>query len=310
MHINDIFARDRTTVSFEFFPPKTAADSDALYANIAHLETLRPSFVSVTYGAGGSTRQLTHDLVVRLKQTTTLDPIPHLTCVCHTEAEIDDILAKYAAAGISNILALGGDPPRGIENYVRENDAFQHAAELVTFTRRFNARGIHPDPRGFGIGVAGFPEGHPATPNRLDEMDHLKSKVDAGADYICTQLFFDNHDFYDFRERCELAGITVPILAGIMPITTLSGMKRMASLALGARIPAKLLRALGRAAGASKEEAAEAVRRVGIHWATEQCRDLLDHQVRGIHFYTLNKSDATRQIYQSLGLRDSTDLRS
>lgn len=312
MHISDIFARDRTTVSFEFFPPRTPADAEALYASIAHLEPLQPSFVSVTYGAGGSTRRLTHDLVVRLKQTTTLDPIPHLTCVCHCEEEIDGILAQYAAAGISNILALGGDPPRDAENYDRSADAFQHAAELVSFIRRFNARGTHPDPRGFGIGVAGFPEGHPATPNRLDEMDHLKAKVDAGADYICTQLFFDNRDFYDFRERCELAGINVPILAGIMPVTTLSGMRRMASLALGARIPARLLRALDRAAapGVSKEEAADAVRRVGIHWATEQCRDLLDNQVRGIHFYTLNKSDATRQIYQSLGLRDSTALRS
>lgn len=304
MHISDIFARDRTTVSFEFFPPKTAADSEALYTNIALLEVLQPSFVSVTYGAGGSTRQLTHDLVVRLKQTTSLDPIPHLTCVCHCEEEVDEILTRYAQAGISNILALGGDPPRDRLDYDRSADAFKHAAELVSFVRRFNARGVHPDPRGFGIGVAGFPEGHPATPNRLDEIDHLKAKVDAGADYICTQLFFDNRDFYDFRERCELAGIHVPILAGIMPITTLSGMKRMASLALGARVPAKLLRALHRADGD-----AEAVRRVGIHWATEQCRDLLDNQVRGIHFYTLNKSDATRQIYQSLGLRDSIPLR-
>jgi methylenetetrahydrofolate reductase (NADPH) len=152
--------------------------------------------------------------------------------------------------------------------------------------------------------VAGFPEGHPATPNRLEEMDFLKAKVDAGADYICTQLFFDNHDFYDFRERCELAGIHVPILAGIMPVLSQGGMKRMAQLALGARVPAKLLRALGRAANDP-----EAVKRVGIHWATEQCRDLLDNQVRGIHFYTLNKSDATRQIYQNLGLRDSSSLR-
>jgi methylenetetrahydrofolate reductase (NADH) len=311
MHIHDIFARDKTTASFEFFPPKTAADSEALYANIALLEALQPSFVSVTYGAGGSTRQLTHDLVVRLKQTTALDPIPHLTCVCHCEEEIDGILAQYAAAGISNILALGGDLPRDREDYDRSADAFQHAAELVSFTRRFNAQGVHPDSRGFGIGVAGFPEGHPATPNRLDEMDHLKAKVDAGADYICTQLFFDNRDFYDFRERCELAGIHVPILAGIMPVATISGMRRMASMALGVRIPAKLLRALDRAAapGVSKEDAAEAVKRVGIHWATEQCRDLLDNQVRGIHFYTLNKSDATRQIYQTLGLRDSTALR-
>ena len=157
---------------------------------------------------------------------------------------------------------------------------------------------VHPDSKGFGIGVAGFPEGHPSTPNRLEEMDYLKAKVDAGADYICTQLFFDNHDFYDFRERCELAGINVPILAGIMPITSVGGMKRMAQLALGARFPAKLLRALDRA------NDAEAVKRVGVHWATEQSRDLLDNQVRGIHFYTLNKSDATRQIYQSLGLQD------
>jgi methylenetetrahydrofolate reductase (NADPH) len=303
MHIRDIFASDQTTVSFEFFPPKTETDSQALYENIAQLEVLQPSFVSVTYGAGGSTRQLTHDLVVRLKQTTALDPIPHLTCVCHNEGDIDEILSKYAEAGVNNILALGGDPPRTVQNYDRNADAFQHAAGLVTFIRRFNDRGGHPDRRGFGIGVAGFPEGHPDTPNRLDEMDHLKAKVDAGADYICTQLFFNNDDFYDFRERCELAGIHVPIIAGIMPITTLAGMKRMAQLALGARVPAKLLRALGRASDP------ESVKNVGIHWATEQSRDLLDNQVRGIHFYTLNKSDATRQIYQNLGLRDSLLLR-
>jgi methylenetetrahydrofolate reductase (NADPH) len=304
MHIRDIFESDRTTVSFEFFPPKTAADAEALYENIAHLETLQPSFVSVTYGAGGSTRQLTHDLVLRLKQTTSLDPIPHLTCICHSEREIDEILRKYAEAGVSNMLALGGDPPRSVQGYDRKADAFQHAEGLVRFIRKFDESGVHPDRRGFGIGVAGFPEGHPDTPNRLDEMDFLKAKVDAGADYICTQLFFDNRDFYDFRERCELAGIHVPIIAGIMPITSLGGMKRMAQLALGARIPAKLLRALGRA-----EKDANAVKRVGVHWATEQSRDLLDNQARGIHFYTLNKSDATRQIYQNLGLSDSGPLR-
>ena len=304
MHIQDVFASDQTTVSFEFFPPKTAADAEVLYENIAHLETLQPSFVSVTYGAGGSTRQLTHDLVLRLKQTTTLDPIPHLTCVCHSEREVEEILTKYAEAGVSNMLALGGDPPRDIQNYDRKADAFQHAAGLVEFIRRFNESGVYGDRRGFGIGVAGFPEGHPGTPNRLDELDHLKAKVDAGADYICTQLFFDNHDFYDFRERCELAGIRVPMIAGIMPVTSIGGMKRMAQLALGARFPAKLLKALGRAGSD-----AEAVKRVGVHWATEQCRDLLDNQVRGIHFYTLNKSDATREIYQSLGLRDSMMLR-
>jgi methylenetetrahydrofolate reductase (NADPH) len=182
MHINEIFASDQTTVSFEFFPPKTEADAQALYENIALLEQLQPSFVSVTYGAGGSTRQLTHDLVVRLKQTTTLDPIPHLTCVCHDEREVEEILTKYAEAGISNTLALGGDPPRDAQNYDRTLDAFKHAADLVRFVRRFNERGVHPDQKGFGIGVAGFPEGHPGTPNRLKEMDYLKAKVDAGAD--------------------------------------------------------------------------------------------------------------------------------
>ena len=152
--------------------------------------------------------------------------------------------------------------------------------------------------------MAGFPEGHPATPNRLKEMDYLKRKVDAGADYICTQLFFNNEDFYDFRERCDLAGIKVPILAGIMPITTKPGMIRMAELALGARFPARLIRAVERCGNN-----AEAVANVGIHWATEQCGDLLDNNVRGIHFYTLNKSDATRRIYTNLGVEDSLALR-
>ncbi|MCX6624279.1 MAG: methylenetetrahydrofolate reductase, partial [Acidobacteria bacterium] len=197
--------------------------------------------------------------------------------------------------------ALGGDPPRERPGYDRAQDSFRHASDLVKFIRTF-AR--HPDPRGFGIGVAGFPEGHPETPNRLLEMDLLRAKVDCGADYICTQLFFENRDFYDFRERCLLAGIRVPIIAGIMPITSPAGMRRMAQLALGARFPASLLRSIARCGGD-----VEAVKRVGVHWATEQCRDLLDHQVNGIHFYTLNRSDATRQIYLNLGVRDSHSLR-
>ncbi len=300
MHIQDIFARYATTFSFEFFPPKGVEGANQLYATIAALEEYKPSFVSVTYGAGGSTRELTHELVERIRNTTNITPIPHLTCVCHSEAEIHAILKRYALGNIHNILALGGDPPRDAPDYDRARDAFRHATDLVRFIRRFNESGQHPTQRGFGIGVAGFPEGHPATPNRLEEMDHLKAKVDAGADYICTQLFFDNHDFYDFRERCDLAGIRVPIIAGIMPVTSVKGMRRMAQLAAGSRFPAALLRALGRAG--DDEEAVEAV---GVHWATEQCRDLLDNQVRGIHFYTLNRSDATRRIYKSLGLRDS-----
>ncbi len=190
--------------------------------------------------------------------------------------------------------------PQKAYQYRKADDHFQHAIDLVKFIRKFNESGHHSDRRGFGIGVAGFPEGHPATPNRLLEMDYLKQKVDAGADYIVTQLFFDNRDFLDFRDRCELAGINVPIVAGIMPITSIGGMKRMAELAAGARFPARLLRALQRC-----QDDPESVARVGIHHASEQCHDLLEHKVRGIHFYTLNRSDATRQIFDSLGLRHS-----
>ena len=299
MHAEDIFRSTRTTFSFEFFPPKSPEAAENLFETIRDLEAYQPHFVSVTYGAGGSTRELTHELVVRIKQTTSLDPVPHLTCVCHRQADITEILERYAHAGVSNILSLCGDPPQGME-YRKGDDDFQHAADLVRFIRKFNDRKIHPDRRGFGIGVAGFPEGHPATPNRLQEMVYLKQKVDAGADYVVTQLFFDNRDFFDFRDRCDLAGIRVPIIAGIMPITSLGGMKRMAELAAGARFPSRLLRSLQRC-----QDDPESVARVGIHYASEQCHDLLEHKVRGIHFYTLNRSDATRRIFESLGLKHS-----
>lgn len=303
MHIQDIFQNQKTTISFEFFPPKTEKASEALYETITELESYKPSFVSVTYGAGGSTRELTHDLVVRIKENTSLDPVPHLTCVCHQESDIEEILDRYAEAGVGNILALGGDPPKGMDGYRKEDDSFQQAADLVRFIRKHGESGKHPDSRGFGIGVAGFPEGHPGTPNRLKEMDYLKAKVDEGADYIVTQLFFSNHDFLDFRDRCIHAGITIPMIAGIMPISSKSGMVRMAELAAGARFPAKLLKALDRAGDDEK-----AVERVGIHYATEQCLDLLENDVKGIHFYTLNQSHATREIYANLGLKDTDGL--
>lgn len=303
MHIREIFNAQRTTFSFEFFPPKSIEAADALFATIADLEQLRPTFVSVTYGAGGSTRELTNSLVVRIKEQTPLDPMPHLTCVGHDTHEIDTILDRYARHGISNILALRGDLPNDPTQADRTKDAFTRAAQLVAHIKTHNERNIHLHPDGFGIAVAGFPEGHPQTPNRLLEMDYLKAKVDAGADLIITQMFFDNHDFYDFRDRCRLAGIRVPIIAGIMPVTSIAGMKRMAELALGSRFPASLIRAINRTGGDP-----EAVKRVGVHWATEQSRDLLDHQVAGIHFYTLNRSKATRDIYATLGVRDSTDL--
>jgi methylenetetrahydrofolate reductase (NADPH) len=297
MHINDIIQRGSPTFSFEFFPPKTQEAAEALYQTIRDLESYMPDFVSVTYGAGGSTRELTHDLVQRIQHTTKLDPIPHLTCVCHNEEEIEAILLRYAKSAIGNILALGGDRPIGMA-YDKSRDSFQHAADLVKFVRRFNERSAHPDRRGFGIGVAGFPEGHPATPNRLVEMDYFKAKVDAGADYIVTQLFFDNRDFLDFRERCVLAGVHIPVIAGIMPITSMGSLKRMAQLAAGARFPAKLLRALEPC-----QNDPEMVRSIGIQYALEQCHDLIANDVTGIHFYTLNRSDATRMIFDNLGIR-------
>jgi methylenetetrahydrofolate reductase (NADPH) len=297
MHILDILGDSKPSLSFEFFPPRAPTAWEELYETIRNLEELSPSFVSVTYGAGGGTRELTHDLVLRIKQTTSIPPVPHLTCVGHTRDEIDTILTRYAEAGVANILALRGDPPKDQPNYDWSQGDFRFAADLVSHIRKFNESGRHPDPRGFGIGVAGFPEGHPSTPNRVVELENMKAKIDAGADYICTQLFFDNHDFFDYRDRCDLAGINAPIIAGIMPVTSISSMKRMAELAAGARYPAKLLKALNRASSSP-----EAVERAGIHYAAQQCAELLDNSVAGIHFYTLNKSYATRQIYASLGL--------
>ncbi len=301
MHISDIFQRDTTTFSFEFFPPRTNEAWEELFQRISDFESLAPSFVSVTYGAGGSTRQRTHELVVKLKARGKLDPVPHLTTVGHKRHEVEEILRRYAEAGVSNIMALRGDAPRDWASYDRDADDFKYAIDLVKFIRQFNLHSDHPDPRGFGIGVAGFPEGHPETANCLKLMDHLKAKVDAGADYVCTQMFFHNSVFYDWCERCELAGIKVPLIAGIMPITSISGMKRMAELSGCTNFPARLLKNIY-----NRQDDPEAVRQFGIHWATMQCQDLIDNGVRGIHFYTLNRSDATMQIYKTLSLRSES----
>ncbi len=301
--MSDVIKRDSTTFSFEFFPPNSENGWNQLEATITELTQLGPSFVSVTYGAGGSTRTKTHDLVSRLKEREALDPVPHLTCVGHDHAEIHEILTRYAKAGISNILALRGDPP--VED--SSEDPFKHfpyAADLIGSITEFNRSGAHPDPRGFSIGAAGFPEGHPETPNTLTQMDHLKRKIDAGVEWLCSQMFFDNRMFLDWQERCRLKGIDVPIFAGIMPVTSLAGLKRMAELAAGTNFPAPLLRALERA-GPDPEN----IERVGIHWATEQCLQLMDEGVAGIHFYTLNRSNATIEIYKSLGVVDSEQLR-
>lgn len=290
MHISEILGKKQTTISFEFFPPKNEEASEDLFRNIQELSQMNPAYVSVTYGAGGSTRDLTHDLVVKLQEQTGLTIVSHLTCVGSTKVEIGEILKRYDKSGIHNIMALRGDPPKGQQEFQKTENGFEFAGELVGFIKKEYPK--------MGIGVAGFPEGHPSTPNRLKEIEYLKWKVDQGADYICTQLFFDNDYFYDFVERCEIAGIKVPIIAGIMPVTSRKGMARMAELSLGTNFPAKLLKSLSRAEDDAYAE------NVGIHWATEQVRDLLDHKIAGIHMYTLNKSKATRKIYESLGIRN------
>lgn len=292
MHIARILRNNRISFSFEFFPPRSEAASEKLFSSIADLAALAPAYISVTYGAGGSTRELTHNLVLRIQRETGLTVVSHLTCVGATREEIRRILDRYRENGICNIMALRGDPPEGVSGFRQTEGGFRYAAELVSFIRE-----NYP---GMGIGVAGYPEGHPETPNRLMEIERLKQKVDCGADYICTQMFFDNRDFYDFRDRCALAGINVPIIAGIMPITSLSNMRRMSDLALGMRYPAKLLKALSRA------EDDRHVENVGVHWATEQVLDLVDNGVKGIHFYTLNQSRAAINIYESLGVSDSS----
>ncbi len=308
--VADLFASDTTLFSFEFFPPKTEKGWARLAKAIRDdFLPLYPAYVSVTYGAGGSTRTRTHDLVTTIQSDFGLTVVAHLTCVGSSREEIRSILDEYRDSGVVNVLALRGDPPASaVTNGPGRTtgaptdeqpsadpdspsaDVFPHAADLVAFVRE-----NYPE---FSIGVAGFPEGHPATPNRLREMEYLKAKIDAGADYVVTQLFFENRDYFDFVDRARLAGIEVPIVPGIMPVASRSSMERMADLAAGARFPAPLVRAVTRAADD------EAVARVGTHWATAQVADLLYRDVPGVHLYTLNHSTATIQICRNLGIEN------
>ena len=294
MLVREILTQNRISLSFELFPPKTEKSSENLFKNIKNFTPLEPAYVSVTYGAGGSTRELTHNLVVKLHKETNLTIVAHLTCVASTQDEIRKILEMYDEKGITNIMALRGDPPGGQATFTPPKNGFRYASELVAFIKKHFPH--------MGIGVAGFPEGHQECPNRLLELEYLKRKVDAGADYICTQFFFDNRDFYDFQERCVLTGINIPIIAGIMPVNSIEGAKKMAGLAMGARFPARLLKSILRA------DNNDAIKAVGIHWATEQVRDLIDNNVKGIHFYTLNKSDSVTKICSSLGIESSKNL--
>ena len=294
LRVIDILSGKKTTLSFEFFPPKTDAGFDKLFETIKKLQYLSPAYVSVTYGAGGSTRDNTHNLVKKIQSEAKLTAVAHLTCVGHGKDEIFEILENYSEANVENILALRGDAPKNMPNFTPAADGFRFAGELVKFIKDNFSQ--------ICVGVAGFPEGHCDTPNRLVEIDNLKHKIDCGADYICTQLFFNNDDFYDFCERCETAGINVPIIAGIMPITSVANMKKIAELSLGARIPAKLLKAVYRAPND------DYVEKVGIHWAAEQVNNLIETGIRGIHFYTLNKFEQIHKICESIGLISSSQL--
>jgi methylenetetrahydrofolate reductase (NADPH) len=286
MKIKDLFARGKRVFSFEFFPPKDDAGVAALFETVTHLKELEPSFVSVTYGAGGSTRRKTVEITKRIKQELGIEAMSHLTCVGHGREEISAVLDDIEAAGIENIMTLRGDAPRGETQFVPHAQGFGHANELVTFIRSRKP--------GFCLGVAGYPEGHPEAPSKEEDLANLKRKVDAGADFIVTQLFFDNRDYFDLRERAARIGISLPIVPGIMPITDVAQIKRFTQMC-GAKIPAALLAQLETADG-NKDRVAE----IGIAHSTEQCRALLENGAPGIHFYTLNKSLSTRTILSNL----------
>ncbi len=284
MRVDQLLKTGKPTISFEFFPPRTEEGFNALYQTIEELRPLAPSYVSVTYGAGGSTRTKTLELAGRIQNEIKFNTVAHLTCVGHTADEIGQILDQLWDSGIRNILALRGDPPAGGQ-WVKTPGGFEQAAELVSYVRRRHD---------FFVAVAGFPEGHPQCLNRTRDLENLKAKVDSGASAVVTQLFFDNNDFHRFRDDCERIGIKASIIAGIMPINNVSQIKRFVTMC-GSKIPMPLLKKLERI-----EHDADAVYKAGIDYATNQCRDLLFHDVAGLHFYTLNKSRATTDIVKQL----------
>ncbi len=286
MRIRALFDRAEPVFSFEFFPPRSADGERALLQTIGNLRALDPSFVSVTYGAGGSTREKTIEIVTRIKHDFGLEVMAHLTCVGHDRDQIAAILARLDAAGFENLLALRGDPPGGVIPFVPAPNGFAYASELVQFIRQCGHT--------FCLAGGGYPEGHPECRDLVRGVEHLRRKVEAGIEVIITQLFYDNADYFAFVERAGRAGIATPILPGIMPITSVAQIERIASLC-GARIPPPLRRRLDAAAG---DDAA--VRRIGIEHALAQCRALLAGGAPGIHFYTLNQSPATAAILTAL----------
>ena len=286
MKITDLIVQRRPAFSFEFFPPRDAAGVERLFETVADLRVYRPAYVSVTYGAGGSTRRMTLELVRRIKSETGIETMAHLTCVGSSRDELAVILDQLAAANIKNVLALRGDPPQGQPRFQPSGDGFAHANELVAFIRA-----QHPE---LCIGVAGYPEKHTEATDFHADLEYLAGKIHAGADFVVTQLFFDDRDYFAFVERLRAAGVKVPILPGIMPITNVSQIKRFTAMC-GAHIPARLMAALE-----AVQHDTAAVRSLGVEHAVIECKALLSGGVPGIHFYTLNRSTAAVEVLQRL----------
>ncbi len=286
--LRDLLAADGRSYSFEFFPPNTDEGERTLFETIRQLEPLAPTFVSVTYGAGGSTRDRTVRIVERIANETTLTAVGHLTCVSSSRADVRSVIGSFAAAGIRNVLALRGDPPGGPNTpWAPHPEGLEHADELVRMLRELGD---------FCVGVAAFPEGHPESSDLDSDAKHLALKAAAGADFAVTQFFFDADDYFRLVDRAAAHGCTIPILPGIMPVTNLSQIRRFAELS-GAAFPSALAERLQAVA----DDPAE-VRRIGVEVATELCSTLLDGGAPGLHFYTLNRSTSTLQIYRALGL--------